>query len=163
MYRAYLIDMMRLWRESYARPRGAATSAVLSVAFHVTLVCGAVIATLPAPGLDENSLANRVFYIPPPKRPPAMAATHETLRFIELSTPGPGEGAGPASFRPEETFATRPESPQPGDSGTAPVTAPATAAAPGEDSVFTEIEVDTRTNLMRLDLRTAVKVTRGSS
>jgi hypothetical protein len=29
--------------------------------------------------------------------------------------------------------------------------------------VFTDIEVDTRTNLMRLDLRTAVKVTRGSS
>ena len=29
--------------------------------------------------------------------------------------------------------------------------------------LFTEIEVDTRTNLMRLDLRTAVKVTRGSS
>ena len=29
--------------------------------------------------------------------------------------------------------------------------------------LFTDIEIDTRTNLMRLDLRTAVKVTRGSS
>jgi hypothetical protein len=29
--------------------------------------------------------------------------------------------------------------------------------------LFTDVEVDTRTKLMRLDLRTAVKVTRGSS
>lgn len=136
---------MRLWRTSYARRERSGFAGIASVAAHVIAIVVWVVATLPPAALSSEGLANRLYYIPPPDKPPPSRESHETVRYIALDD-GPGRGPGLPTIE-----ATKPFTPaQPTvDAGTAkrdstPPQAPSTPVPPepNTDSVFTEIQVD---------------------
>jgi protein TonB len=132
--------MMRLWADSYAKTAPAIPSAVLSVVVHAAVIAGWVAGTLPAPGVESDSFANRVYYIPPPDRMPSQPGSREAIRYIKMSVPGPGIGDGPhvmGDARPtmelDKTV---------GDRAKDSVTAPAAPPSTGQDSVYSVLEVD---------------------
>lgn len=132
--------MMRLWADSYAKAAPAIPSALLSVIVHAAVIGGWVVGTLPSPGVETESFANRVYYIPPPDRTPSQQGSRETIHYIKVSVPGPGIGDGPHTVgdaRPtmelDKTI---------GDQAKDSVTAPATPPSAGQDSVYSVLEVD---------------------
>jgi TonB family protein len=139
--------MMRLWMTSYARPDRSHNASMLSVVVHVALITASVGATLPSASMPSDSFANRIYYIPPPDRPPPAQGNGETVRYLTLS-PGAGTGVGPGPSeldvrRPITPFAQQtPQAGEPQKADTAAST-PAVAGVPNADSVFTILEVDT--------------------
>ena len=136
---------MRLWTTSYARRKRASVAGAVSVATHAVLLGAWVAATLPAASLPADGLTNRLYYIPPPNKPPPSEGSRETVRYIAL-TNGPGQGPGPAAIDPtrkpiSDAPPTRDLGGTPDSSKTAPPAVP-TPADETKDSVFTEIEVD---------------------
>jgi TonB family protein len=137
--------MMRLWTTSYARRERASVAGVVSIATHALLIGAWAAATLPIAALPSDALANRLYYIPPPNKPPPSRASREIVRYVTLDN-GLGRGPGPASIDASKKFtepqvsaergATRADSVPP-----SPAAAPA-VSEPSQDSVFTEIEVD---------------------
>jgi len=140
--------MMRLWFLSYVRRASVLPEATFSSIAHVVVIALWVIATLPSSQVAEDSISNRLFYIPPPdKVPGGPAAVHEVVHFVSLAGKGLGDEAG------QGPRAQGNAQPSPADKNTgraerdtvldpAPVTAP--PPPPGrEDSVFTVIDVDT--------------------
>lgn len=132
--------MMRLWSQSYAKAAPAMPSAVLSVVVHAAIISGWVIGTLPAPGVESESFANRVYYIPPPDRTPSQPGSREAIHYIKMDVPGPGIGDGPHTVgdaRPtmvlDKTI---------GDRAKDTVTAPAVPPSVGQDSVYSVLDVD---------------------
>jgi protein TonB len=116
--------------------------AALSGVVHGVVIAMWVIATLPAAQVAPDSIANRVYYIPPPdKAPGGPAATHEVVHFVTLSGAPTGEGtprvAGNAPPTPEAKVA-QPQR----DTVLAPPVAP-TPPPGNSDSVFTILDVDT--------------------
>jgi protein TonB len=135
--------MMRLWVNSYAKSAAALVlaSAVLSTVVHTGVIAAWIYATLPDPGMPSNSVANRVYFIPPPDRSPGQRAHREVIHYVDLNRPGVGSGDGPRTvgeMRPalaDETIGpARKES-------VADVPPPPTIGT--EDSVFSILEVDT--------------------
>jgi periplasmic protein TonB len=132
--------MMRLWSESYAKAAPAMPSAVLSVVVHAAIISGWIAGTLPAPGVESESFANRVYYIPPPDRTPSQPGSREAIHYIKMDVPGPGTGDGPHTVgdaRPtmvlDKTI---------GDRAKDTVTAPAVPPSVGQDSVYSVLDVD---------------------
>jgi hypothetical protein len=135
--------MMRLWVQSYARRTPIAPVVTLSAGVHVGIIALWVLATLPAPNVPRESLANRVYYIPPPDKLPG-GGVHEVVHFVSIGTAGTGDGAGPrvmGNARP----VTANESAGLGQRDTVLAAAPSPPPVPGrvEDSVFTILDVDT--------------------
>ena len=136
--------MMRLWVNSYARSALAAAvaSGVLSTLVHTGVIAAWIYATLPADGLPPLSVANRVYYIPPPDRVVGSRPVREVVHYIDATRPGLGLGDGPRSFGDAAPVATPTET-----IGRAPVAdtvkAPVEEPAPAQDSVFSVIDVDT--------------------
>lgn len=135
--------MMRLWLESYAKtnPLGMSPSAVLSVLAHAGIIAVSVTATQKAPGVPEDSIANRVYYIPPPDRSARQEGTRETLRYFELAPEGQGIGLGVAQVEVKREFTEIDES-FPGDQGTELQTVAPAPDVDGADSVLSVLEVD---------------------
>ncbi len=140
--------MMRLWFQSYVRRSSAFPQAIFSSIAHVVVIALWVIATLPSAEVADNSIANRLYYIPPPdKVPGAPNAVHEVVHFVTLADKAPGDeaGQGPrAQGNAAPSLADKAAGRLERDTvlDPAPVTAP--APPPGrEDSVFTVIDVDT--------------------
>jgi TonB family protein len=80
--------MMRPWVESYsAKTAAASTSAVLSTVTHAVLIGLSVIATQKEPGVPDDSIANRVFYLPPPDRVPSQPARQERIQWMVIGAP----------------------------------------------------------------------------
>jgi TonB family protein len=80
--------MMRLWVESYAaKTTAASTSAFLSTVTHAVLIGLSVAATQKAVGVPEDSLANRVYYMPPPDRVPGQRAQQERVQWMAMGIP----------------------------------------------------------------------------
>jgi hypothetical protein len=141
--------MMRLWFSSYVRRSSVLPEATLSGAAHVVVIALWVFATLPAIQVAEDSISNRLYYIPPPDKLPGgpAAAVHEVVHFVSVTGKGQGEEVG------QGTRAQGNAAPSVADKNTgrmerdtvldpAPVTAP--PPPPGrEDSIFTVIDVDT--------------------
>lgn len=132
--------MMRLWSESYAKAAPAIPSAVLSVVVHAAIISGWIVGTLPAPGVESESFANRVYYIPPPDRTPSQPGSREAIHYIKMDVPGPGTGDGPHTVgdaRPtmvlDKTI---------GDRAKDTVTAPPVPPSVGQDSVYSVLDVD---------------------
>ncbi len=132
--------MMRFWAQSYARTAPAMPSALLSVIVHAAVISGWVIGTLPTPGTETESFANRVYYIPPPDRTPSQAGSREAIHYIKMTAPGPGIGDGPHTVgdaRPtmelDKTI---------GDRAKDTVTSPPAQPVVGNDSVYSVLEVD---------------------
>lgn len=133
--------MMRLWAESYAKVPPAMPSAALSVIVHAALITGWVIATLPGEGVVPEKFENRVYYIPPPDRMPAQPGSREAIHYIAMTPPpGPGAGEGPHTVGDARPTAKLDETV--GDRARDTVTAPAVPPSPGQDSVYSVLEVD---------------------
>jgi outer membrane biosynthesis protein TonB len=120
---------------------------MLSVVVHAALITAWVAATMPSASMPSDSFANRIYYIPPPDRPPPLQGNGETVRYLTLA-PGEGAGSGPG---PSDLDARRPITPvaqqsaQAGEPQKADTVAstPSSAGVPNADSVFTILEVDT--------------------
>jgi outer membrane biosynthesis protein TonB len=134
--------MMRSWvvRNAKSIVIGSAT---ISIVTHIAVITGWVIGTLPDPILPEGSIANRVFYIPPPDRVATQHASRERVQYITLNQFGAGTGEGPrqagndATTSLDETIGH--EMPATKDS----VNSDAADQSIGEDSVYSVLEVDT--------------------
>jgi protein TonB len=116
------------------------SSATVSVIAHVVVVAVWVIGTLPAANMAPDSIANRVYYIPPPDRVPTQGGSREAVHYIELAATGPGTGAGPRLMG--NTPPTPPDTTR-GDRARDSVSAPPLAPTAGPDSVFSVLDVDT--------------------
>jgi TonB family protein len=80
--------MMRLWVQSYAvKTTAVSTSALLSTVAHAVLIGLSVAATQKADGVPEESLANRVYYIPPPARVPNQLGQQERIQWVAVGVP----------------------------------------------------------------------------
>jgi len=134
--------MMRSWLYKNAKPV-IATSAVVSLITHTALITGWVMGTLPDPGLPSMSIANRVFYIPPPDRVPGQAGQRERVHYIKTDLLGLGTGEGTRQMgneRPTSTDETiGHEIPAAKDS----VTADSLPTIESKDSVYSVLDVDT--------------------
>lgn len=135
--------MMRLWVQSYAKRTSVAPVLTLSAGLHGGIIALWILATMPAPNVPPDSIANRVYYIPPPDKVPGGGGPHEVVHYVSVGPSGFGEGAGPRTMgdaRPvtaneavglgkRDTALAAPPSPPPANAG--------------EDSVFTVLDVDT--------------------
>lgn len=133
--------MMKLWRESYAKTSAVSPSALVSIIAHAALIAGAVAGTAKAPGVPEETLANRVYYIPPPDRGIGQRATREMLRYIEIAPEGIGAGLGVPKADSKKQFTEIDQSPV-GDMGTELKSSVATPPSVGRDTVLSVLEVD---------------------
>jgi outer membrane biosynthesis protein TonB len=132
--------MMRLWFLSYVQPRRVAGAAALSVAVHLASIGMSVYATRPVDALPNESLANRVYYIPPPDKPARAFGSRESVQYVALAS-GAGVGSGPVSIEPKATRTAEP-TPTAGNHTADTVTTPPPPGDPKGDSVFTILEVD---------------------
>jgi TonB family protein len=132
--------MMRLWFLSYIQPRKLGAAAALSVIVHAASISMSVYATRPPDSMSEQSLANRVYYIPPPDKPARAFGSRESVQYVALGS-GPGAGSGPASFEAKATKTVEP-TPTAGNNTLDTVATPPPPGDPKGDSVFTILEVD---------------------
>jgi periplasmic protein TonB len=134
--------MMRSWIYKNARPVIAA-SAIISFVTHATAITAWVIGTLPAPGLPQTSIANRVFFIPPPDRIPTQPGSRQALRYVKTDAPGLGTGDGPRMMGEARPVPTNDVSAGKPTESKDTVTADPVAPTVGKDSVYSILEVDT--------------------
>lgn len=131
---------MRLWMTSYARRAPARGAAALSTSAHALVIAAWVVATLPPATIALDSIANHIFYIPPPNHPPP-GMSGETVHYIAMNR---GTGAGPLTADPRRQATNAPPSTRVGgDAVDSAVVAPAADPAPRTDSIYTIVEVDT--------------------
>jgi len=134
--------MLRLWKESYAtKTGGASQSAVVSLVAHAALIFAAVAGTQKAVGVAEESIANRVYYIPPPDRVPSQAGSRETLKYIDIAPEGSGAGLGAPKLEVQKAF-TPTDTSAPGDLGTELKASDSAPQIQSADTVLSELEVD---------------------
>jgi len=139
--------MMRLWVQSYSKKASVAPVGAMSAVAHAFLIAAWVYATMPAPNVPEDSIANRVIYVPPPDRAPGPRVVHEVVHYVESTRDGPGAG----EVDPSTVGNDRPTPLSDAAAGKVPPTqdtvkkaAPPPTVAPGtEDSVFSILDVDT--------------------
>ncbi len=134
--------MLRLWKESYTRPPRLAVPAGASAAAHLLIVAFWVVATLPDASMARTSIANRIFYIPPPDKPPRVTGGLPSIHYINVAA-GMGLGPGPIEFDTAKPIGLTEHS---ASAGAPPDTVAKDAAAGdgdvSEDSVYTVLEVD---------------------
>ena len=133
---------MRSWFRKNAKTILVA-SAAFSVVAHVAIIAGWVVGTLPTPGLPENSIANRIFYIPPPDRVPTREGSSERVTYIHTDAPGTGLGEGPrmageARPSPAVDQSTGKDTEKKDSVASAPL-----EATQGPDTVYSVLDVDT--------------------
>lgn len=118
------------------------SSAIFSVVAHVIIIAAWVEGTMPAPELPTNSIANRVFYIPPPDRVPSQAGSGERVQYVKTDLAGTATGEGPrmaGEARPVATDETvGRDTGQKDTVSSAPL-----AQALTHDSVYSILDVDT--------------------
>lgn len=130
--------MMRLWMETYAEPPKVRSSALLSAVAHVAVITVAVMATANAPERLMKAIEERVQYLPPPDHIRPRPGPSETLNFIALPATGRmGFDPTPLNRRPSPAASVAKRGP-----GDQPISVPVDAGAPGADSVFSVLEVD---------------------
>jgi TonB family protein len=136
--------MMRLWVESYAaKTTAASTSAFLSTVTHAVLIGLSVIGTQKAIGVPEDSIANRLYYLPPPDRVPGQQARQERIQWTALGVPtNPlGQFADVPTGRSE--LGKRATDPLEGRKlGADTISLPGLSPIAGDDSAFSVLEVD---------------------
>ena len=135
--------MMRLWVESYAKTTPISTSALLSVVTHAALIAVAVVATRRPADVSSEWIENRAYYLPPPNRTRAQVGSHETIKYVELAPEGLGAGFG-STIVPiaKDEKPVGELSPTTGDLGRDLTNSDAAPPLAGQDSVFSELQVD---------------------
>ena len=133
--------MMRLWVESYSKSAPVSSSAMISVVTHALVIGAAIVSTNRPANIEADWIENRAYYLPPPNRVPAQEGARETIRYVELAPEGVGAGFGKIGVGAE-----RPEiketSESTGDLGRDLTSTEAAPKLGGEDSVFSQLEVD---------------------
>lgn len=133
--------MMRLWFNWYAVRVTLIGALVVSVIFHAAAIAAWVLATLPQPNVQEGSIANHVFFIPPPDRVPSTGGSVERVAYVKFGPEGPGAGEGArlmGDARPTSIARSL------GRDTTAKDSVTTQSSPPGPpDSVFSVLEVDT--------------------
>ena len=116
------------------------------MAVHAIIVVMWVVATLPPTMLPSDGLTNRLYYIPPPDKPPPSRESRETVQYVTLDN-GPGRGPGQPTIDASKPFTAAQPSVEAGrakadSTPPSPPSAPVAATEPSTDSVFTELQVD---------------------
>ena len=137
--------MMRLWVESYAvKTTAAGTSAFLSSVTHALLIGVSVAATQKAAGVPEESIANRVYYLPPPDRVPNQGARQERIQWMAIGVPTNPLGQF-ADVRAGRSELGKPDAADPAAGlklGLDSINIPNLAPVAGNDSAFSVLDVD---------------------
>src|SRR5688572_5790530 len=137
--------MMRPWVQSYAtKTTAASTSAFLSTVTHAVLIGLSVIGTQKAAGVPEDSLANRVYYLPPPDRAPSQQARQERVQWLAVGVPtNPiGQFADVPTGRSELGKRSAVDPLDGLKLGVDTISLPALPAIAGDDSAFSILDVD---------------------
>jgi TonB family protein len=136
--------MMRLWVESYAAKTAAtSTSAMLSTVTHALIIGLSVAATQKGEGVPEDSLANRVYYLPPPDRALAQGPQEERIQWMTIGIPSTpfGQFADVPTGRSE--LGKPAADPTAGlKIGLDSISVPGLDAIAGTDSAFSVLDVD---------------------
>ncbi|HEY4130079.1 MAG TPA: hypothetical protein VGM50_05655 [Gemmatimonadaceae bacterium] len=130
--------MMRFWFDSYIVRVTLIGATAISIVVHAVLITTWVFETLPSAGLDEHSIANHVFYIPPPDRVPTEPGSRAAMKFIVGAPEGDGTGKGARQMGDERPTVAAPAGDQAKDS----IQASPIPATTGPDSVYSILEVD---------------------
>ena len=137
--------MMRLWVESYAvKTTATGTSALLSTVTHALLIGLSVAGTQKAVGVPEESLANRVYYLPPPDRVGGQGPQQERIQWMAVGMPTVpmGEFADVPTGRSELGRANAADPLAGLNLGLDSINVPALPAIAGPDSAFSVLDVD---------------------
>lgn len=134
--------MLRLWKISYTRPAPLGGATVSSVAAHLMLIGAWVAGTRPPETMSRESLANRVYYIPPVNKPHVELGTREVVHYITLAN-GLGSGPGPSAVDERRAARLAEHTVQPGAPAIDTTKVPDKPGDPRGDSIFTEVDVDT--------------------
>ncbi|HVX41186.1 MAG TPA: TonB family protein [Gemmatimonadaceae bacterium] len=127
---------------SYGRRTPARGAFALSTTAHSLVIAAWIVATLPPASIALDSLANRIYYIPPPNHRPLVRGG-ETVQYIALHR---GNGGGPVVADPTHAASNAPPSNRAGGEvidSTAARQAPGPPPQPRGDSIYTVLEVDT--------------------
>ncbi len=119
------------------------TSAALSLVMHTVVITGWVFGTMPQPGLSTSSIANKVFYIPPPDRVPGQAGSRERVTYIKADLNGLGTGEGTRQTGNERPTSTDETIGHEIKATVDSVTADSIPQIDSKDSVYSVLEVDT--------------------
>jgi hypothetical protein len=130
---------MRLWFDSYVVRATLIGAGVISIVVHTALIATWIFETLPTQGLSVESIANHVFYIPPPDRIPTQGGARAAVRFLIGAPEGDGSGKGVRTVGNSAPTVAAPAGDQAKDS----ITAEEIPATVGEDSVYSILDVDT--------------------
>lgn len=133
--------MLEPWLRRHHREAYTGRAVVVSAMVHAFIVGAAVAATRRAADLPGPPLYNRIYYLPPPDARPQQDHRVEQLEYITLPVPGPEAGAGSREVGHGADRA-RPTVDAIGDRGRDYATTRRSAFLPGNDSIFTELEVD---------------------
>jgi protein TonB len=134
--------MMRSWIHKNAGKLVAASVAV-SIVTHATLITAWVFGTLPEPGLPTNSVANRIFFIPPPDRVPTQPGSRPAIKYVKIDAPGLGTGEGARMMGEARPVPTNDQTAGKPTESKDTVAAVSVAPTVGKDSVYSILEVDT--------------------
>ena len=134
--------MMRLWVESYSRSTPVSSSAMISVVTHALLIGAAIASTTRPANLQSDWIENRAYYLPPPDRAPSQEGSRESIKYIALAPEGVGAGYGPVSLGGSGTAVVHEPSEKLGDLGRDLTSSENAPKLGGNDSVFTQLEVD---------------------
>ncbi|MGH7619342.1 MAG: hypothetical protein ACREPM_19165 [Gemmatimonadaceae bacterium] len=77
---------------SYVQRERSNVAGIASVVVHALLIGAWTLGTLPPSLLPADGLLNRLYYIPPPNKPPPSRGARETVRYVVLDQ---GTGIGP--------------------------------------------------------------------
>jgi hypothetical protein len=132
--------MMRLLLDSYYKKLPVVSSASLSVLAHAAIISAWVLGTLPRSDMPPDSVRREPIYLPPPDRAPSQGGSREAVRYVKLTTEGPGMGEGPRQAGDAPPPATPDEIV--GDRSKDTVTSTPVPPSTGEDSVYSVLEVD---------------------
>lgn len=136
--------MFGYWLNSRARQPSALPGATVSILLHGVLITGWIIVTMPERGIPDDSLSNASFsqrakYLPPPdKLPPGRGGIDqpEHVAYFAIAAPRAttvGDEAQKPLDKPKQIVLADSQ----------PVLVQASQPEPKQDSVFTELEVDT--------------------
>lgn len=130
------------WLRRCERKAPVDGAVVVSALLHVLLVALATQSTRRPAAVPGPLLYNRVYYMPPPNTRPAQDQSTEQLEYIELAVPGPDAGPGGLGAARDGAPA-RPTVAPIGDLGHDYATLKRANFLPGNDTVYTDVEVDT--------------------
>lgn len=134
---------MRFWFQSYVVRATLVGAAIVSLVTHAVLITAWVFGTLPTPEMAPTSIANHVFYIPPPDRSPTAPGGQTSGKALKYVGGGAGAGVGTG----EGAHTAGEAKPKVADQTVGHEATDSALATPApvihEDSVYSVLDVDT--------------------